>query len=67
MMQTAIPSSDADQKKIVDSFVAMAYNRPELMRFLNIAVDTFERKGTMKLSLHIKSGEPKGGDGSFSF
>lgn len=65
-----VPASSSDkesQRKALDRFNAMAYNSPELMRFVNIASDAFDRKGTMKLALHIKQGEPKGGEGFFSF
>jgi len=37
------------------------------MRFIQIAVDTFDRKGTMKLTMDVKAGEAKGGSGNFSF
>ena len=55
------------QKKALDSLALLAYNSPILMKFIQVAVDTFERHGTMKLTLHVKDGEPKGGDGTFSF
>lgn len=56
-----------DARKAVDKFIATAYNSPALMKFIQIAVDTFDRKGTMQLALHVKAGEAKGGNGSFSF
>jgi hypothetical protein len=61
------PISAEEMRRGVDKFVAMAHNNAHLMKFIQIAVDTFERQGTMQLTLHIKSGAAKGGDGSFSF
>jgi hypothetical protein len=63
------PSVDnpADARKTVDKFVAMAHNNEHLMRFLKVTVDSIEQKSTTKLTLHLKSGEPKGGEANFSF
>lgn len=57
----------SEEKKALDKFNNVAYNNQHLMQFIRIAVDTFERKGTMKLTLHVKDGAAKGGDGNFSF
>jgi hypothetical protein len=63
----AMADRPADSKQALDTFVSMAYTCPELMKFIRVAVDTFERRGTAKLTLHVKDGAPKGGDGTFSF
>jgi hypothetical protein len=56
-----------EQKIILDKFLLTVHNNSALKKFISIAVDAFDRKGTMKLSLDIKSGEAKGGSGNFSF
>jgi hypothetical protein len=62
------PSKEpGEDKKSLDMFMKTAYTNNALKKFINVAVDAFDRKGTMKLSLDIKSGEPKGGSGNFSF
>ena len=61
------PKEPAEIKKTLDRFAAAAYNNINLMKFISIAVDTFDRGGTMQLTLHVKSGEVKGGCGNFSF
>ncbi len=57
----------SDQKISVDKFAATAYNNPALMKFIQIAVQSFESAVTTQLVLHVKSGVPKGGDANFSF
>lgn len=66
-MNAPAPISEKEARIAVDKFVTMAHNNQHLMDFIRIAIDTSERKGTMKLTLHIKAGEAKGGDGNFSF
>ncbi len=62
------PTTNAREKQeAVDKFVAMAHNNEHLMKFIEIAVDAFARKGTIQLTLHVKCGEAKGGGGNFSF
>ena len=61
------PKEPAEIKKTLDRFTAAAYNNINLMKFIQIAVDAVDRKGTMQLTMHIKSGEVKGGCGNFSF
>lgn len=66
-MTAPLIDNSIDQRKAIDKFVATAYNNPALMKFIQVALDTFERGGTMKLLLDIKAGEPKGGEGCFKF
>lgn len=62
------PAISAEEtRKAVDRFAGIAYTCPALVKFIQIAVDTFDRKGTMKLTMDIKAGETKGGNGNFSF
>lgn len=62
------PSAAEDaRKKAVDKFVQTAYNSEALLKFIQVAVDVFERKGTMRLIMDIKAGEAKGGEGTFKF
>ena len=56
-----------EEKKVLDKFGAATHNNHALRKFIAIAVDTFDRGGTMQLTLHVKSGEVKGGCGNFSF
>ena len=56
-----------ESKKTLDKFSNVAYTNTKLMDFVKIAVRAFESKSTMKLALDIKTGEPKGGSGNFSF
>ena len=66
-MIPAPSSTNEEQRKAIDRFTLTAYNNPNLMKFIEVAVDTFERKGTMRLMMDIKAGEAKGGEGSFKF
>lgn len=66
-MSEAPPLNAAESKQILDKIVSTAYSNPAFMKFLQITVDTFARKATMQLTLHVKAGEAKGGDGRFSF
>lgn len=62
------PSAEPASAQIaVDKFIQTAHNNIALMKFIEVAVDVFERKGTMKLIMDIKAGEAKGGEGSFKF
>ena len=67
MTATMAPDTPASSKQVLDKINEMAYTCPELMKFLRVAADTFDRKGTAKLTLHVKDGVPRGGDGTFSF
>lgn len=66
-MNSTIALTDAEKKITVDKFVAAAYNNPALMRFLQIAAQSFESGTTAQLILHVKNGVAKGGDLHTSF
>jgi hypothetical protein len=66
-MSTLSVEDSVAARKTVDKFVAMAHNNEHLMRFLEVTVNSIEQKSTTKLTLHLKSGEPKGGEANFSF
>lgn len=61
-------SKDASEKnESLDKFISMTHNNPTILKFIELAVQTFDAKKTAKLTLHVQNGVAKGGDANFSF
>lgn len=66
-MSPAAPLLPEAAKRALDKFVSTAYTNPNLMKFIEVAVASFDSKKTIVIRLDVKDGEAKGGEGSFKF
>lgn len=66
-MTNSLSKEASEENKSLDKFISMTHNNPTIMKFIELAVQTFDSKKTAKLILHVQNGVAKGGDATFSF